>query len=190
MTDDIKIIDGAVPRDLVDTLDQLVRMPIWKHGGKSNNEDPFGFWLATFADSESALEKFSPELYALWRCVKPHVPADQTIEQVYANGQTYGQSGQIHKDIDLPNHKTVIYYCNSHWQPAWHGETLFYTPDRSEILRAVLPRPGRLVVFDGNLPHSGRDPSRLCPVMRVTITFKLKPAGAVSGASAGAPQPS
>jgi SM-20-related protein len=62
------------------------------------------------------------------------------------------------------------------WQPSWHGETLFYTPDHSDVIRAVLPKPGRMVIFDSDIPHAGRDPSRLCPLIRVTITFKLQPA--------------
>ena len=170
----IELIDRAVPPPLVETLDQLVRMPIWTHGQKSNAGDPFGFWSAVFADSEQALEKCSPELFALWRCARPLLKRDYEIDLAYANGQTYGQSGEIHTDSDRPGDKTVLYYCNRHWQPDWQGETMFYVPDRTEIIRAVLPKPGRLVIFDANVPHAGRDPSRACPVMRVTIAFKLR----------------
>ena len=35
MTGEIEVIDGAIPPELVQTLDQVVRMPIWKHGVKS-----------------------------------------------------------------------------------------------------------------------------------------------------------
>ncbi|HEX9461902.1 MAG TPA: 2OG-Fe(II) oxygenase [Alphaproteobacteria bacterium] len=176
MTGAIEVIDGAVPKQLVDTLDEIVRMPIWKHGVKSGTDDPFSFWFSMFADSEPGLEKFSAELYALWQYAKRQLIGQHRIELAYANGQTYGQSGEIHTDTDKPGHKTVVYYANSYWQPNWHGETLFYSPDKSEIVRAVMPKPGRLIVFDANTPHAGRDPSRLCPVMRVTVTFKLQPA--------------
>jgi SM-20-related protein len=176
MTGAIEVIDGAVPKDLVETLDQIVRMPIWKHGVKSAQEDPFSFWFSMFAENEAGLEKFSAELYALWQYAKRQLSGQHKMELAYANGQTYGQSGEIHTDTDQPGHKTVVYYANSYWQPNWHGETIFYTPDKTEIVRAVMPKPGRIIVFDANTPHAGRDPSRLCPVMRVTVTFKLQPA--------------
>jgi SM-20-related protein len=172
----IDVIDGAVSADLVNTLDQIVRMPIWKHGIKSGTQDPFSFWFAQFADSEEALDRFSPELSALWQAAKQRLGNGQVMRLAYANGQTYGQSGEIHTDTNDPGHKTVVYYCNAYWQPNWGGETIFYTPDHSDIIRAVMPKPGRLLIFDSNIPHAGRDPARLCPVMRVTVTFKLDPA--------------
>ncbi len=178
MTGAIEVFDNAVPPQLVQTLDEVVRMPIWRHGMKSSNNDPISFWFAMFADSEAALEKFSQELFALWTCVKPLLKGEHRIDLAYANGQTHGQPGEIHTDSDAPGQKTVVYYCNAQWDPSWHGETLFYTPDRSEIVRAVVPKPGRVVIFDANTPHCGRDPSRLCPLIRVTITFKLHPPGA------------
>jgi SM-20-related protein len=169
----IDVIDGAVPNDLVETLDQIVRMPIWKHSIKSGAKDPFMFWYTGFANNEAELQMRSAELYALWRYIKPHVASDQEIQCAYANGQTYGQPGSIHTDNKDPGHRTVVYYCNSYWQTDWHGETMFYTHDHSDVIRAVLPKPGRVVIFDADIPHAARDPSRLCSVMRVTVTFKL-----------------
>lgn len=171
----IDVIDGTVPTDLVETLDQIVRMPIWKHSIKSSNNDPFMFWYAGFANNEAELQARSAELHALWRYIRPHVTSEQEIQCAYANGQTYGQPGSIHMDHKESGHRTVVYYCNSVWRTDWHGETMFYTPDHSDVIRAVLPKPGRVVIFDANIPHASRDPSRLCSVMRVTITFKLGP---------------
>lgn len=183
MSGAIEVYDHLVPTPLVETLDRIVRMPIWTHGQKSTADDPFGFWAAVFADSEPALEKTSPELHQLWLCVKRQLKHGHRIGLAYANGQTYGQAGEIHTDTDAPGHKTVLYYCNGYWQPSWHGETLFYTPDRGEIVRAVVPKPGRIVIFDSDIPHAGRDPARTCPVMRVTLAFKLEPAGAATSGS-------
>jgi SM-20-related protein len=175
MTGEIDVIDGAVPAELVQILDELVRMPIWKHGVKSSANDAVPFFYASFADSEPALEKFSGELYALWLLAKNHLKAPQIMRLAYANGQTYGQSGEVHTDCEDAGHKTVVYYANAYWQSNWQGETLFYNKERTEIIRAVVPKPGRLIVFDSNIPHAGRDPARLCPIMRATITFKLDP---------------
>ena len=177
MTEAIEVIDGVVPAELVQTLDQIIRMPIWKHGIKSATNDPFSFWFADFAKGEESLRQFSTEIYSLWQCAKPLLKGGHSLAHAYANGQTYGQAGEIHTDTNDAGYKTVVYYCNAFWQTNWGGETIFYNADRSDIVRAVLPKPGRLLIFDSNIPHAGRDPGRLCPVMRVTVTFKLDPMG-------------
>ena len=124
---------------------------------------------------DAAAYSHLPDLLALWKHVQPRVRSDQTICESYANGQTYGMSGEIHTDAGSEvGHQTVVYYANAHWQANWHGETFFYNRERNDVLRAVLPRPGRLVIFESDIPHAGRDPSRACPILRVTITFKLQ----------------
>jgi SM-20-related protein len=50
---------------------------------------------------------------------------------------------------------------------------VFYTPQRDDIVRSVLPRPGRIAVFDGRIPHVAREPNRIAPVVRYTIAMKL-----------------
>jgi SM-20-related protein len=177
MAGEIEVFDDVVPLHLVQTLDQVVRMPIWKYGVKSSKDDPLAFWVAPFADNEVALTSM-PEISALWECVKRKLKVPMLISAAYANGQTAGLPGQIHTDDPAPGYKTAVFYANSQWEADWHGETMFYTPDRSDVIRAVLPRPGRFVIFDSNIPHAARDPSRLCAVLRVTITFKLRPIGA------------
>jgi SM-20-related protein len=37
----------------------------------------------------------------------------------------------------------------------------------------VSPRPGRLVIFDGSIPHAGRPPSRICHAPRYTLAYKF-----------------
>ena len=48
-------------------------------------------------------------------------------------------------------------YLNDEWHRDWGGETIFYDLN-DEITKAVLPKPGRVVSFDGRIPHSARPP--------------------------------
>jgi Rps23 Pro-64 3,4-dihydroxylase Tpa1-like proline 4-hydroxylase len=64
---------------------------------------------------------------------------------------------------------TSILYLNKDWEENWQGETMFYD---QEIAYAVLPKYGRLVIFDGDISHAARPPSRLCFKKRINHVVK------------------
>jgi hypothetical protein len=70
--------------------------------------------------------------------------------------------------------RTVIYYPHPTWHPNWGGETVFFNQDRTGIIAPIYPRPNRLVIFAGNIPHVARGLSRTCPIMRNTLMFKAE----------------
>jgi|SaaInlStandDraft_7_1057024.scaffolds.fasta_scaffold15786_3 hypothetical protein len=58
----------------------------------------------------------------------------------------------------------LLYYVNLNWEDGWAGETLFFNPlEESEVLMCSKYIPGRVVLFNGSLPHTIRPPSRLYP---------------------------
>lgn len=71
----------------------------------------------------------------------------------------------------------VLYYVNIDWLPEWCGETMFFNDDETTVLQAIRYTPGRIVVFDGALPHCIRPQSSIGPQYRFTLaTFFAKPA--------------
>lgn len=66
---------------------------------------------------------------------------------------------------------TLLYYANPSWKEEWAGETLFYNEDVSEIVFASVYKPGRVIIFDGGIPHSLRPQSRLAPHHRFTLSI-------------------
>ena len=62
---------------------------------------------------------------------------------------------------------------NSNWDTNWGGETVFYSKDKSEVLKAVIPSYGRVVAFQGNINHKAAALSRVCPKVRTTLMFKV-----------------
>jgi hypothetical protein len=58
------------------------------------------------------------------------------------------------------------------WNAEGGGETLFYNSNMDAEI-AVAPKPGWLVVFDGNITHVGRPPYRICYAPRYALAFKL-----------------
>ena len=93
-----------------------------------------------------------------------------TLKRVHCNNHPYGDMQFSHTDL-VPG-VTSLYFANAEWPDEWQGETIFY--DRSgEPRYAVAPRPGRVVIFPGDLLHRGGVPSRACKVARLSLAFKF-----------------
>ena len=71
-----------------------------------------------------------------------------------------------HKD-----HTVLLYYVNKHWKHDWAGETVFFNDDLSEVSYASVYKPGRIIVFDGEIPHSVRPQSSIAPNYRFTLSL-------------------
>lgn len=154
----------------------------WKFGWKSHEKSTTAsFWHRHFAgfvsfsetpyNCESQLAGF-PIIHSLWRKLATNLLQGHRLIRCYANGHTYGNEGTLHTDTDDPYNYTSIYYPHSEWFPNWAGETVFFNQEKTDILAAVYPRPNRLLVFDGSIPHIARGVSRNCPMLRITLMFK------------------
>jgi hypothetical protein len=97
------------------------------------------------------------------------------IFRQYINFSTTDTVDMIHVDapISTPNAYTLLHYGNFIWNKNWHGETVFYNLNADEILFSVMPKPGRIVIFDSNIPHCARPPSKLADYSRYTIATKF-----------------
>ena len=73
------------------------------------------------------------------------------------------------------NEFAVLYYINLEWRDGWHGETLFYNPHNlDEIICASVYKPGRIILFDGNIPHTIRPQSVEAPKYRFSVSVFFK----------------
>ena len=167
----IEIHDGLIAPDLVNALFESIHQPVYKFGQKSNAGDDFGFWIANISDETRA--SVAP-LRSLWETVEREITRGScAIERMYVNAYSYGDCPTIHADNLEEKHFTILYYANYEWNANWSGETVFYNQARDEIIRAVYPKPGRIVTFDSRIPHVAREPNRICPIIRYTIAIKL-----------------
>lgn len=97
------------------------------------------------------------------------------VERSYINCSTLETVDTVHLDClaEEKNNYTVLIYANFIWKSKWHGETIFYDDDCEEAVFVVSPKPGRLVFFDGAIPHSAIAPSRIAEYPRYTIATKI-----------------
>jgi len=97
------------------------------------------------------------------------------LKRAYASASTYGISGEYHIDDqanDFNEIFTVMFYLNNKWDIEYGGETLFLNEKREDIDHAVLPKPGRGILFDGFIYHGPRSLDKNCPHLRMVLTFK------------------
>lgn len=184
-SDQIRVLDDIVPLDLQRRLEELASGPIWRYGWRSNDrQDRYCFWHAHFAGKANTRRSCLVELVEnpgaqaiaeLWGVLSKQILNGHEPLRVYANAHTYGVEGYVHTDsTDEENYFTTIYYAHPVWRKNWSGEIMFYSPDGDDVMKAVAPRPGRLVHFPGSILHKAQAPGRECPELRVSIVIKTQ----------------
>jgi len=95
----------------------------------------------------------------------PHV--DETLA-------TLKQNSLEDKNIKLDNVEsfTILIYPNTKWDIDWFGETKFYDMDVENVIFSFPPSPGKIIIFDGLIPHSASPPSLKAKQPRYTIAIK------------------
>tara|TARA_R110001583_G_scaffold169458_1_gene322307 strand:+ start:143 stop:685 length:543 start_codon:yes stop_codon:yes gene_type:complete len=68
-----------------------------------------------------------------------------------------------------PQKYNLLYYINMEWKPEYYGETLFFNDLGTEVKYTSMFKPGRIVFFDGNIPHTIRPSSHNAPQYRFTL---------------------
>jgi len=123
----------------------------------------------------ATLEELSEEgvVRGVWdRIAAMFSPAQFQVHGVFLNGQSHGQDGEIHRDWESPGEGfTFVVFMNTTWESSWQGEAVFYDESHTAIRWSVIPEPGRLVVFDGSIPHWGRAPARRYTGLRLTLAY-------------------
>lgn len=182
---DCFVIDNLLADEQQLEIYRYLRNGAWAFGWKSaRKRDQYMFWHRHFAGHrnvdkeapyacEEELKTSAPLVHAVWLLLAQDVLAGRTLIRCYANAHTYGSDGTLHTDSTSPTCQTAIYYSHPGWRPDWAGETLVFDAEQADIIAAIHPKPNRLAVFRGCLPHVARGVSRTCPELRVTLMFKV-----------------
>jgi len=116
---------------------------------------------------------------SLWLKLREDYLHQHSLVRCYANAHLYGIEGDVHVDSLHPGNYTTIFYIVPQWQPDWAGETVIIN-DLGDIVHSVIPRPNRIVIFDGRMQHAARAVHRKFTGLRVTLMFKSREDGAPS----------
>jgi hypothetical protein len=191
----IEVYDNLFNHTILDALSNFAENLNWNFGDRYTDDDPFSlqFWgcpimsnSKLFIDNPSSLPNHINEcdklIYDVWDIIKQQHKISElnlSIDTIIVNGQSFGQEGGIHIDHGSEDENnsggrfTVVLYLNRNWHPSWQGETMFYNNSGTDIIKAVVPHPGRVLFFDARIPHQARPPHRSIDDLRMTMAFHL-----------------
>ena len=101
---------------------------------------------------------------------KKHIISDN-LDKVVVNLTKPHDVNFIHVH---PNEIVFLYYVNATWNPEWGGETLLYKDNHSEILFSSPFTPNRVLIFDGEIPHTIKAQNFLGLYYRFTLSLFFK----------------
>ena len=183
-----RVVDNGLPNNILNDIIQKYQYSFsygWK--AKTGDSEDQGHWNVPICNQNpKSLEDLSSTLYEkcdivyiLWAYLKNCFIGERFLSRVYINGYTYGTDGYIHRDDrfydELGNEshysESIIIYLNKEWKMDWGGETIIIGED-GEIEKSIIPKFGRMLIFDSQLEHAARPLSRMCKDLRMVLVFK------------------
>ena len=149
------VYDGLVPNDQIAMLEKaFLQNPfLWSEIAKPEAGE-YRHWAR---DLDLDATRQLPIYSAVMSALNPFCNAERAYQlyRAYCNHAAYGDVLMIHTDC-LPqnNELTALWYLCEKWDVEWGGETLFYN-SQEDAEFVCSPKPGRLVIFDGRIPHQG-----------------------------------
>jgi SM-20-related protein len=186
----VRVFDNLLAQPDHAAIWSFLNQPGWAYGGFSADEpDADRYFYKHFAGYrtdgreardaaavEAELAQTAPMLAKMWTALKAGPLAGEGLSRCYANAMAGGVEGGLHLDSNIESHRTAIYYPHPAWHPNFGGETLLFNAAGDEIVAAIYPKPNRLAIFAGTIPHVARPMSRRRPELRITLMFKTMPA--------------
>ena len=185
----IEILDNFYPKALINNLANPRQYEFKFIRSDAENQAYWSLYLygKNYGNENINISNFEKdEIKLLWDYFSSKFNVDiNHLETCYINGLSYGGEAYPHIDFQDKNSTTVILYLCEEWNCYWAGETVFFKnkwvdnpSDQSfynnEIIKSVLPRENRIVLFNGNIVHSVRPLSKTYKDLRLTLMFKLK----------------
>jgi Rps23 Pro-64 3,4-dihydroxylase Tpa1-like proline 4-hydroxylase len=169
---EIRVYDGLLGQDEIMALTGMFDEGAFTRT-ESAREDTRAFrhWVLNIPlDAALRLPAYAPTAAGVDDFAKPR---KYRAYRSYCNQASYGAVLLTHTD-SRPGEQglTALWYIAPMWDVEWGGETLFFN-SKMDAEVVVSPRPGRLVIFDGSIPHAGRPPSRICHAPRYTLAYKF-----------------
>jgi SM-20-related protein len=170
----IYLIDNVVSNDAINEFYGFVKGLRFNRNERDHETDEYPIFSVDFHpeafETETEIGKTARNLVTEFFNEQQYV-----LFRSYINMSHYGDVEYPHRDCPLNrNDITVLYYVNNQWDYTWGGETMFY--ENGDTRLAVLPTPGRFVIFYGAIEHIGSIPTRVCKTSRLSLALKYKQA--------------
>ena len=170
-TEKIFVVDNAFDYSNQEALFNFCKNSLYSfgHAASSVSSADLGRFICNLTAEELNHTGFDTLFESL---VKKYKNRKVRIDRAYINVYFPYTPTALHTDDNKPDAISFLAYANPHWQSDWAGETQFFTDTIQDVDQSVLPRGGRVILFDSNIPHTARAPAVICPVPRFTLTIK------------------
>ena len=165
----LNIFDNRVPYNIMDGLWDKSITTDFKLGWVDRDE-PEKYDLNIHSDIQPSFLKSSGILPYFEQCIDDTEWFNNTtLDRIVLN---VVKSDDVHYMHVHTNTQILLYYINLDWRDGWYGETLFYDPYDTDRISFTSPyKPGRIILFDGSIPHAIRPPSIKGPKFRFSLSL-------------------
>jgi len=189
----IHVLDNFYPDANINAIMKIPLNYDWQFGRADDNKS--FYWYMQICGANYAKDKSKNIVYSEFKIKEVEYLWDifskkfgvrlEDLEACYFNGLTHGNEAYTHVDFYKPGSTTCILYVCEAWNSYWSGETIFLDGEWSlnpsdsvfykhDIIKSVLPKTNRIVLFDGNIMHAVRPLSKSFTGLRTTLMFKIK----------------
>lgn len=167
------IVDNLIEPGGLETIHGYFRDLDYRFADVDREDTEFSRHLVCYFDEEEY--ETDPAVSLLLAAARDFLADRQlahgAIERIYANFNLFGDFQFAHPDGDV---WTALFFINATWNEDWGGEFLMYEDGPQPIALAIPPKPGRMVLFDGEILHRGGTPSKYCLDARITLAIKFE----------------
>jgi len=146
----------------------------FKLGWKDSDWDKEVFLYSTCTESRMC-QIIAHYAMSIW----PQHLDNHRIVRTVLNAGVPGSVYRSHADdVDMSkNTKTVLYMANPTWEHGWGGEFKFYDPYVRDLVGMLEYKPGRMIIFDGNIQHTAACIAYHASMWRFTVAQNYVPMG-------------
>ena len=170
----IKVLENTIPPDFADIIEKIILHQGYKgkvnfkffnkfvsyhpHHSPDKNQKGFGFGH-TYLNFPNPIEDPSM-LFFNQLLYKGTFSLNFIISQIL-QARIWISVPEIENFIteahtDIPNpHLVGLYYVNDS-----DGDTVFFDDDETTIIKKVSPKKGKMILFDGSIPHASSTPTK------------------------------
>lgn len=117
---------------------------------------------------------FDPELFVrtdLWKRVEKSFDTQVSLNNAYINIGDHATVNIPHCDGNKSG-PTILICINQEWKRDWGGYTvLFKSMNSNEIIKASVPEPGKALIFNGPIWHTGVPIAHFAAYPRFILTM-------------------
>src|SRR6056300_53910 len=145
-----QIIDQFLTDDEHKTFIMMMEQATWRSTGHSDDKHPSKNLQLTLVGKEQSLLKDDDIFNHIRVKIERHIGLKFKIRQCYFNNYQFGSESGIHFDEIQVGKKsyTVIIPIHEEWDADWHGATLLYNDDKTQIVGGSVPMPRQAFLFD------------------------------------------